>query len=165
MCNKWYEKRHNRLKGFTRDEESGEWGTCISYFCRENPDWETFPEDWVKTYKEGRPRKPITGVTFKPPENDFTILYDVSKATSQLQDKIFTKKLTKGRRVTMREGFLEMKSYEQYDYIVLMEYLRQCIREDSKKCLLSKREWFILQPPLTKKQERDKRLQKRVINY
>ena len=33
----------------------------ISYFCPTNPDWEVFPEEWVKTYKEGRPIERVTG--------------------------------------------------------------------------------------------------------
>ncbi|CAL9979558.1 hypothetical protein VPHF99_0241 [Vibrio phage F99] len=160
-----YEERRWKLQTLDNTTKEDPKGLCVSYFCPDNPDWETFPKGWVKDYKEGRPRKPVTGVEFKPPESDFTILYDLDKAMSQMTDKVFTSKLTRGRRVTARKEFLDMKPYEQYDYIALMEYIRQCIREGSKKCLLSKREWGMLQPPKTKKQQRDDRLQRSLISY
>ncbi|CAM0063423.1 hypothetical protein VPHK460_0251 [Vibrio phage K460] len=161
-----YEERRWKLQTLDNTSKEDSKGLCVSYFCPENPDWETFPKEWVKDYKEGRPRKPVTRVEFKPPESDFTILYDLDKAINQMTDKVFTSKLTRGRRVTTRKEFLDMKPYEQYDYIALMEYLRQCKREGGyNKCLLSKKEWGMIQPKLTKKQERDKRLSKNLMMY
>ena len=162
---KRYEQRRWKLQTLDNTSKEDPKGLCVSYFCPENPDWETFPKAWVKDYKEGRPRKPVTGVEFKPPESDFTILYDLDKAMSQVVDKIYTKQVTRGRRTTMRKEFLDMPTYDTYTWISLLEYLRQCKRESHQKCLLSKKEWGMLQPPKTKKQQRDARLQRNLISY
>ncbi|AGN51674.1 hypothetical protein VPLG_00235 [Vibrio phage eugene 12A10] len=119
-----YEQRRWKLQTLDNTSKEDSKGLCVSYFCPENPDWETFPKEWVKDYKEGRPRKPVTGVEFKPPESDFTTLYDLDKAMSQVVDKIFTEQVTGGRRTTMRKGFLDMPAYDTYTWISLLEYLR-----------------------------------------
>lgn len=161
-----YEQRRWKLQTLDNTSKEEPKGLCVSYFCPENPDWETFPKEWVKDYKEGRPRKPVTGVEFKPPESDFTILYDLDKAMGQVVDKIFTKQVTRNRRTTMRKDFLDMPAYDTYTWISLLDYLRQCKREGNySKCLLSKKEWSMLQPPKTKKQQRDDRLQRNMISY
>ena len=160
-----YEQRRWKLQTLDNTSKEDSKGLCVSYFCPENPDWETFPKEWVKDYKEGRPRKPVTGVEFKPPESDFTILYDLDKAMGQVVDRIFTKQVTRSRRITMRKEFLDMPPYDTYTWISLLEYLKQCRREGHQKCLLSKKEWGMLQPPKTKKQQRDDRLQRNMISY
>ena len=160
-----YEERRWKLQTIDNTSKEDSKGLCVSYFCPENPDWETFPKEWVKDYKEGRPRKPVTGVEFKPPESDFTILYDLNKAMSQVVDRIFTKQVTGGRRVTMRKDFLDMPVYDTYTWISLLDYLRASYREGEDTVLLSRKEVAMLQPPKTKKQQRDERLNKNFISY
>ena len=144
-----------------------------SYEYRRNHQWKCYPNEddgYTKVISYLTPKLrgqqyDVRGVVFEPPESHFTVMYDLTKAMSQVMDKIFTKKLTKGRRITMRKEFLDMPEYDTYTWVALLDYLRQCKREGSKSCLLSRKEVAILQPVLTKKQERDKRLNKQMINY
>lgn len=139
----------------------------VSRFCPVTPDWVTFPADWVDDFKKAGSAKtskgkpiPITGKVFTPPESDFEVMYDLDKAMSLVVDKLFTKKFTRGVRCTPRKEFLEMKEYETYMWISLLDYLRQCKRENSNKCLLSRKEIAILQPTLTKKEEKKRSINK-----
>lgn len=132
----------------------------VSFFCPTTPDYVTFPSEWRDTYNKGKPTKRVTGKVFTPPESDFEVMYDLDKAMSLVVDKLFTKKVTRGVRCTPRKGFLEMKEYETYVWISLLDYLRQCKRENSNKCLLSRKEIAILQPTLTKKEEKKRSINK-----
>lgn len=151
MCNQRYEDREKGIwkEMCTNDEGDVNKHKVYSYFFKQD---------------RGQ-RVTITSKVFQPPEQDFTILYDLGKAMGQVVDKIFTTKLTKGRRVTMRKDFLDMPPYDTYTWISLLEYLRQCRKEGHTKCLLSKKEYSMIQPKLTKKQERDKRLSKNLMSY
>lgn len=160
-----YEQRRWKLQTLDNTSKEDSKGLCVSYFCPENPDWETFPKEWVKDYKEGRPRKPVTGVEYVPKQFNHDIRYDSKKAFDLLVDRLYTKKLTKGRRITLRQSFLEEMERSTYDWAGLIHYLRQAFTEDSKWVLLSLKEIAMLQPPKTKKQRRDDRLQRNMISY
>lgn len=151
MTSQRYEDREKKIwvEMTTRDEGDENNHKVYSYFKKQD---------------KGQ-RVTIKSKVFCPPESDFTILYDLDKAIALVQDKIFTKKLTRGRRVTMRKDFLDMPPYETYTWLSLMDYLKQCKREGSKKCLLSKKEVAMIMPTLTKKQERDKRLNQKLMTY
>ncbi|CAM0070401.1 hypothetical protein VPHK354_0209 [Vibrio phage K354] len=160
-----YEQRRWKLQTLDNSSKEDSKGLCVSYFCPENPDWETFPKEWVKDYKEGRPNKPVTGTVYVPKKFKQDIQYDSKKAFDLLMDRLYTKKLTKGRRITLRQSFLEEVQKSTYDWAGLMHYLRQAYAEDSKWVLLSRKEIAMLQPPKTQKQLREERLQRNLISY
>ncbi|CAH9014626.1 conserved hypothetical protein [Vibrio phage 424E50-1] len=153
-----YQWRHNNLwqdAGGYNDEGVKVQGYTISY--------------WVPKTR-GQSYDITSWKVFKPPVYDFEVLMDTKKAMSLLVDRIFTGTRTvcsdgKKRRITPRKEFLAMKEYEQYDYIAIMEYLKQCTKEGSKKCLLSKKEASIIAKPVTKKEAIKRRMARNVIGY
>ncbi len=74
----------------------------------------------------------ITGKVFKAHETQFELVCDVSKVIALLNAKMRYKR--------------SWKEHEVYDYGVLLDYLTYCQDGGYKKCLLSKKEWAILQP-------------------
>ncbi len=107
---------------------------------------------------------------FKPPVYDFEVLMDTKKVMSLLVDKLFTKAKTecrdgKKRRITPRKEFLEMKEYDKYSWISLLDYVRQAKRENAKQVLLSKKEIAMISKPVTKKEAVKRRMAKNVIGY
>lgn len=147
MCNERYEQRHKKLWGMYTDEHSQ--GNPISYFVK----------------KDRGQKFDITGKVFVPKEYEQNIKYDSKKAFDMLMDRLYTKKLTKGRRITLRQSFLEEMEKSTYYWAGLMHYLRQAYSEDVEWVLLSKKEIAMLQPPKTKKQLREDRLNKKLISY
>ncbi len=153
-----YQWRHNNLwqdSGGYNDEGVKVKGYTISY--------------WLPKTR-GQSYDIASWNVFKPPVYDFEVLMDTKKVMSQLLDKIFTKAKTecrdgKKRRITPRKEFLEMKEYEQYDFIALMEYVKQCTKEGSKKCLLTRKEAGIIAKPVTKKEAVKRRMARNVIGY
>ena len=114
-------------------------------------------------------RKMVKGVTGKimviaPP--NYSIKVNTKEAGKLLTDKMYTaKKDKKGRRVILRTEFLEMKQYETYDWIVLMNYLRDAIKSDCEFVMLTPKEFAIIQPKLTKKQELNRKVNSKTIGY
>lgn len=160
MCNKRYEIRHRKLWGLMGgDSDPDNMPVVISYF-----------------HKRANSSPAIYSYNvFTPPETQFKVLYEVDKALAQMQDKLFTKKLTKlrsGRKIrnTLRKDISEHNwtPDQTYDYFALMHYLRQCKKEGAKKCLLSGKEYAILNPE-TKKEKRKRQvntaLRRKIIDY
>lgn len=153
-----YQWRHNNLwqdAGGYNEEGIKVQGYTISY--------------WMPKTR-GQSHDICSWKVFTPPVHDFEVLMDTRKAITQMQDKIFTKKRTMcsdgvKRRITVREDFLAMKAYDQYDWIALMDYLRQAKRECSKKVLLTRKEAAIIAKPITKKEAIKRRMARNVIGY
>jgi hypothetical protein len=143
MCNERYDRRHKKLWGMYTDEYSE--GNPISFFV-----------------KKSRGQKfDITGKVFVPKEHLPEIIYDCEKAFDMITERLYTKSGKKQLRKTMYEEL----ERDAYAWIVLINYLRQCYLEGDQKCLLSKKEIAMISKPLTKKQKRDKRLNKNFIGY
>ncbi len=145
------------------------YANVISFFCPTTPDHVTFPPAWRDTYNKGKPDKPVTGKVFVPKEFEHDVEFCAKRAIDMLTDKIYTSKLTKGRRRTLRKSFEGELDKSQYDWIALTNYLRQAFLEGSKKVILSRKEIAMLQPTLTKKEEKkrsiDKALRDNFISY
>lgn len=116
----------------------------------------------------------INGKVFKPPETHFDKVCKVNDAMALLQDKLFTKRLTRtssGKKVrsTYSKVFLDTPECLYYDYLALMHYFRQVVAEGKETCILSYKEWVMLQPVETKKakkkREQDKVLRSKLVNY
>ena len=56
-----YEERRWKLATIDNTSKEEDKGKCISYFCPTTPDYETFPQDWVKGFKEGTTKETISG--------------------------------------------------------------------------------------------------------
>ncbi len=147
MCNERYEERHRKLWGMYTDDYSK--GNPISFFVK----------------KDRAQLHDITGKVYTPNEFKQDIKYDAKVAFDLLVERLYTKKLTKGMRITPRQSFLEEMKKSTYDWAGLIHYLRQAYSENSKWVLLSRKEVAMLQPRLTKRQERDRRLEKKLIQY
>lgn len=168
---KWSEEHGNRRP---EDYET-------PYEYRRHHLWKAY-EDGMNVISYLQPpsfyRKLCRGVkktVYQPPEQRFKILYEVDKALGQMQDLLFTKALTKTRsgkkvRKTLRKDIANRHwgQYDVYDHMALMHYLRQCKKEGAKKCLLSPKEFAILNPE-TKKQKREREinttLKRKLIDY
>lgn len=75
--------------------------------------------------------------------------YDLTLVIRLMKDKMFTKKLTRTpsgtkKRLTPRRSFLDMKEYDKYTWISLMEEVRYCSRNGEDVILLSKDEISLL---------------------
>ncbi|CAH9014651.1 conserved hypothetical protein [Vibrio phage 277E43-1] len=137
-----YEERRWKLTTIDNTSAEDDKGNCISYFCPTTPDYETFPEDWVKGYKEGSPKVEVTGKEKLPHEIYYDKVVDLNLVMSKIQDYTFTKKKTKdayGRMVrqTLRKDCEAMKPWDVYTLSSLMQYARQGYAEGSKSLILS----------------------------
>ena len=142
-----YEARRWKLTTIDNTSAEDDKGKCISYFCPSTPDYETFPNDWVKGYKEGSPKADVnvTGNVKKIPEIYYDKVVDLNLVMSKIQDYTFTKKKTKGVhgrtvRQTLRKDCEAMKPWDVYTLSSLMQYARQCHAEGHGKALLSWKE-------------------------
>lgn len=103
----------------------------------------------------------IDGTVFIPKEHLPEIILDAQKCFGMISDRLYVK----GKRKQLRKAVYEELERDSYSWAALLHYLIQAYREESPKVLLSKKEWAMLQPKLTKKQERDKRLSKGFMSY
>lgn len=103
----------------------------------------------------------IDGTIHIPKEYLPEIILDAEKCFAMISDRLYVK----GKRKQLRKSMHEEMEHNQYDWAALLHYLTQAYREGSKQVLISKKEWAMLQKPLTKKQERDKRLSKNLMTY
>ncbi|QXN60179.1 hypothetical protein KUA24_112 [Vibrio phage HNL01] len=137
MCDERYEDRRWKLTTIDSTSKDDEKGKCFSYFCLTTPDWEHFPKDWVGSYKEGKPRKEVTGQVA-----NFRVNYDklVNRkwAVMRLKEIMYTKS---GK---LRKKYLTQTQNESYDTASLMCYLNQAIGEGSDNVLLSWKEYKFL---------------------
>ncbi len=78
-----------------------------------------------------------SGVVMSVPETHYELLCDISKVNTWLKKKVAQRRF--------------WKPYELYTYGALIHYVEQCEKENSKKCLLSKKEFAMLQPKRKKK--------------
>ncbi len=152
---------------------------CDPYTYRMNHLWKAYPKEEGEVggmnlisffVKKSRGQAyDISGVVFQPKEFDFTLKMETQKVIDLINEKTYTKKVTKGRRRTVRKEFLEMPEYETYSWIALREYCLQAFKEGSKYCLLSPKEYSMLQPTLSKKEQKkrdvDKALRNNFISY
>ena len=153
-----YQWRHNNLwqdAGGYNDEGVKVKGYTISY--------------WLPKTR-GQSYDIASWNVFKPPVYDFEVLMDTKKAMSLVTDRIFTTTRTmcsdgKKRRITPRKEFLEMKEYDKYSWISLLDYIRQALRENAKQVLLSKKEYSLIAKPVTKKEAVKRRMARNVIGY
>lgn len=156
-----YEQRRWKLQTLDNTAKEDSKGLCVSYFCPENPDWQTFPKEWVKSYKEGRPNKPVTGEVHISKSFKQDIKYDAKKAF----DMITTRLYTKTGKKQLRKSMYEELERDSYSWISLLEYLRTSYIEGEDTVLLSSKEVAMLTPPKTEKQKREIRLSKKFIGY
>ena len=124
-----YEKRSVGIYNEMKSDDDLRPPKVINYFC---PRGKNDPE--------------VTGKVKIIPETHFDREFETLKAITLLEDKLFTTKLTGGKRQTLRKKMEDIAPYEQYDYAALMMYLRQCYQEKSKYCILSSRELAMILP-------------------
>ncbi len=152
---------------------------CDPYTYRMNHLWKAYPKEdgevggmnlisfFVK--KDRGQTYDISGEVFQPKEFDFTIKMETQKVIDLINDKTYTRKVSRGRRRTPRKEFLEMPEYETYLWVSLREYVLQAFKEGSKYCLLNAKEFSIIQPTLSKKEQKkrdvDKTLRGRLMSY
>lgn len=145
MCNQRYEDREKRIWGEMCCDDDDNNHKVISYFVKKS---------------HGQPYD-IDGTVFTPKEWEHDIVLDAKKAFDMVSDRLYTKSGRKKLRKAMYEE-LEKNSYE---WEGLLHYLRQAYQEGATKVLLSRKEIAMISKPLTKKQERDKRLSKNLMTY
>ncbi len=138
--------------------------------------WKAYPKDecdfGMKTICYLKPpsfyKKLCKGVknkVYSSPELRFTIELELSKVVEMVVDRMFTEKLTKGRRITERKSFLNMEEYDKVHWAGLLEYLRSESRSGSSKVLLNNKEYSLIAKPVTKKEAVKRRMAKNVIGY
>lgn len=114
-----YEMR--RMLLFREFDREGR-GQHISFFC-----------------KRERNQKEVSGKIFHPKEVNFEIEVDISKAFAKIQEKMMTK------NKTLRKSMEKLRPYEEYDWAVLLNYLREEWKDGNRdKVLLSGKEWYML---------------------
>ena len=128
-------RRENLWKVYPKEEGDDKYANIISYFVK---------KDRGQTYD-------INGIVS---EKQYEILYDVDKAITLLTNKLFTTKLTRGRRVTYRKDFLESCERQSYEWLALMHYLKQAKRDGANKVLLSRQEFAMIQPTKQKRKKK-----------
>lgn len=123
-----YEEKAKALWGLMKQGEPEEYKpNVISYFVKRNPNE---PE--------------ITGKIKLTPETHYDKVVSTEWAIKAMQDLLFTKKKTKGRRITLRKAAEQLKPWEEYNYLALIEYLREAHSGGFKKVLLSWQELKLL---------------------
>jgi len=96
-----------------------QWLSCFE----KDSDMDYYPKSYSFFVKSGR--TPVSGkiAQIKPPEYKATMnIMDAFKAVEELMT---TKKLTKGRRNTLKASMKELTQWESYDLIALLSYLRE----------------------------------------
>ena len=121
--------------------------------------YERFREEGWKSYEDSakvisffRKRKqgeqPVSGKIYTPlneriPTYDKS--YDIQLVIRLMKDKMMTKRLTRTpsgqkKRLTPRKDFLTMKPYDVYDWVSLINEVRNAIRDGEDSILLSNQE-------------------------
>lgn len=151
MCNQKYTDREKGIwkEMCTNDEDDQNKHKVISYFQK----------------KGHGQRFDIDGTVYIPKEQDFTVMYDAEKAFNLMIDRLYIKKTIKGKRCTLRKGVLEEFERSSYDWAALLHYLRQAYEEGTGKVVLSRKEYAMLHKPKTKKEKRDSRLKRSIVQY
>lgn len=117
---------------------------------RENG-WRSY-EDCAKVISFFLKRKsgeqPVSGKVHVPveaPVVSYDKSYELSLVIRLVKDKMMTKRLTRTpsgqkKRLTMRKEFLSMKPYEIYDWVSLINEIRNALRDGEDSILLSNQE-------------------------
>lgn len=147
MCNQRYENRSKDIwkELCTNDEGDHNNHQVISFFVK----------------KSHGQRYDIDGTVFIPKEHLPELILDAEKCFDMIADRLYVK----GKRKQLRKSMYEELERNQYDWAALIHYLREAFLGGNTKVLLSRKELAMLQKPLTKKQERDKRLSKNLMSY
>lgn len=140
--NQRYEQKRFKLTIVDTTKEDDTKGKCVSFFCPETPDYETFPKDWVKGYKQGCPSEKVSGKVKQTSEINYDKVVDLNIVLGKIQDKLFTKKesrLNNGKKVrnTLRKDCEKLPPWEVYMLSSLCQYSRQAKLEGCNKLILS----------------------------
>ncbi|AGH32250.1 hypothetical protein VPHG_00187 [Vibrio phage 11895-B1] len=151
MCNEQYESKKKGIwkEMCTNDDGDDNKHHVFSYFLKQDLNQKIS----------------ITSKVHRPKDFDFDITFPAQKAFDMLTDKIFTSKVTKGRRRTQRKAFSDEVMSSQYDWMALIHYLREAYLEGLDEVLLSKKEIAMLAPNKTKKELLTQRVSKNSIGY
>lgn len=123
-----YERRRELLWRDVKEKDDLGYPNIINYFCKRK-----------QNHKEN------SYVEFKPPVEHYDKSYDLSLVIRLMGDKILLKKRTKlpsgaKKRITPRKDFLNMKEYEKYAWISLINEVRYATLNGEGTILLSNKE-------------------------
>jgi len=147
MCNQKYTDREKGIwkEMCTNDEGDQNKHKVISYFQK----------------KSHGQRFDIDGTVYIPKEHLPEIILDAEKCFAMISDRLYVK----GKRKQLRKVMYEEMEHNQYDWAALLHYLRQAYEEGTGKVVLSRKEYAMLQKPKTKKEKRDSRLKRSIVQY
>ena len=129
MCNQRYEDKAKKLYGLMKRDEPEEYQPLvISYFVKRNSNE---PE--------------IKGIVKQLTPVNYDIIVDTKWVMEKIQDILFTKRVTKGRRITLRKDVETLKPYQVYNLSSLCHYARQAHSEGCKSMILSWQEKKMLE--------------------
>ena len=122
-----YEYRRQWLSAFEKDPEMDYYPKSYSFFCKQG-------------------KTPVTAKTTPliNKEVDYPVTMNIKEAFKKIEDVFVTKKLTKGRRTTLRASMDSLKPHEEYLLISLLTYLREAYMDAENEVLLSYQEFYLL---------------------
>ena len=97
----------------------------ISFFCKQNG-------------------FPVSGKEAKVKETTYPIEMPIKEAFILIQDLMMTKKLTKGKRETLRGSMERLQPHETYLLGCLLNHLREAYMDSEESVLLTYKEYYLL---------------------
>ena len=120
-----YSYRAENLWKEVSDHDDLTYPKVISFFCRQNG-------------------FPVSGVEAKIKETTYPIEMPVKEAFILVQNLMVTKKLTKGKRETLRSSMGSLKPHEEYLLGCLLNHLRELHMDGEVSVLLTYQEYYLL---------------------
>jgi len=124
-----YEWRRDTLHReiYDRDDIEGQYPNIISFFVKSG-------------------RTPVSGEIAQVKPTEYKATMNIMDAFKAVEELMTTKKLTKGRRNTLKASMKDLTQWESYDLIALLSYLREEYQVFGNRgdVQLSWKEFFIL---------------------